>query len=126
MAKGSNSFKNNPERARLAGRKSSRAIPPELKELRAQKQTELEQIIYKYTNMTLIQLKEEFAKPEKAAIDLLVMKCMIKGIEKGDFSWIEPMLARSIGKVVDKHEITATRTHEQIINLIEAEKKNGV
>lgn len=119
-------FKKGSIEASLAGKKSSRALPPELKELRAQKQKELEVIIYKYTNMSLAELKIEFAKPEKPAIELLVMKCMIKGIEKGDFSWIEPMLARSIGKTTDKVDLTAdiqTRTlHDMILKEIEGEK----
>lgn len=119
-------FKKGSIEASLAGKKSSRALPPELKELRKQKQTDLEIIIYKYTNMSLAELKVEFAKPEKPAIELLVMKCMIKGIEKGDFSWIEPMLARSIGKVADKVDLDAKvgaySLHDEILRQIENEK----
>jgi hypothetical protein len=102
-------------------------LPPELKELRAQRQTDLELSIYKYTNMSLDELKKEFAKPEKSAIDLLVMKCLIKAIEKGDFSWVEPMLVRSHGKVTDKIQVDASlqvqSVHDHIIREIEADDK---
>lgn len=104
----------------LAGQKSSRALSPELKALRAEKQTELEQTIYKYINMSLPELKNQYSDATKPAIDLLVIKCTIKAIEKGDFSWIEPMLSRSIGKTVDKMEVKAEvmSLHDQIMKKI--------
>lgn len=126
MPKRSNGFDKDPKRASLAGKKSSRALSPELKELRAQNQKDLEMIIYKYKNMGLAGLKEEFAKSERTAIELLVIKCFIKAIEKGDFSWIEPMLSRSIGKVVDKSEVDAKvgiyKLHDLILAELEGEE----
>lgn len=130
MAKGvtkSTTWQKGDPRAVAAGKKSSRALSPELKELREQNKNELEIIIYKFKNMGLAGLKEEFAKPERTAIELLVIKCFIKAIEKGDFSWIEPMLARSIGKVVDKTEVDAKigvyKLHDLILAELEGDEK---
>jgi len=118
-------FKKGSKEASLAGKKSSRALPPELKELRQHRQSELELSIYKYINMSLDELKAEYTQTGKPAIDLLVIKCMTKAIEKGDFSWIEPMLARSIGKVADKVDadlkVGVYKLHDAI--MAEIEKK---
>lgn len=112
-----------------AGKKSSRAISPELKELREQNKNELEMIIYKFKNMGLAGLKEEFAKSERTAIELLVIKCFIKAIEKGDFSYVEPMLARSIGKVTDRVEVDAQvglyKIHDLIMKEIDDDNGNN-
>lgn len=118
------SFSKNDNRASLAGKKSSRALPPELKELRTQKAKELELTIHKYSSMSLHELKAEYGNPEKPAIDLLVIKCLTKAIERGDFSWIEPMLARSIGKVKDEIEVTQKSFHAHIVATLEKAKKN--
>ena len=127
MPKGSNSFKNNPERARLAGKKSSRALPPDLKDARAIRAVEFESIIYKYMDKTPEQiqeiLKQKNATPTK---ELIILKLVSLALEHGDLSRLNFLLERTIGKVPEKIEVGAAgsfeKLHDKIIDELEDEQ----
>jgi hypothetical protein len=103
--KPSASFKPGDPRASAAGKKSSRALPPELKQLREEKATQVELTIYHYIDKPIQELELLAQDVTLPGIDLLVIKCLIRAISSGDFSHIEPMLVRSVGKVQDRIEI---------------------
>ncbi len=123
MPKGSNGFKQNPERARLAGRKSSRALPIELKEARLMNANQFEQTIYKYMRSNLEQLSEVYKNAETPAIDLVVIKILKMAIESGDYQRLNFLLERTIGKVSDKLEVQGKigilKLHDIIIRKLE-------
>jgi len=103
---GPNGFDMDPERARRAGRKSSNRVPEDLREARKRNATEIEAVIYKYSNMGLVGLKNAFGDPKTPAKDLVVIKILIKAIEQGDPARLEFLLNRTIGKVADKIDHT--------------------
>lgn len=127
MAKGKStpaSFKPGDIRASLAGKKSSRALPPDLKEARLQNAAVFESTIYKYMNSPLEILKEILKDPATPSRDLVVIRILVLAIEKGDHARLNFLLERTIGKVADKFEVTAKRTHEAIVEALEVAKKD--
>lgn len=108
MAKRSNGFDKDPERARLAGKKSSRALPPELKEARLMFQKDLEAMIYKYTQYDKQQLRDLANNPTTPAKDMIVIKLLQMSIDKGDHQRFDFLLNRTIGKVKEQIDHTVT------------------
>lgn len=123
--KRSNGFDKDPERARLAGKKSSRALPPEVKAARQLNAVKFEEIIYKYMGATVDELKEISKDPKTPAIDHIVIKLLSMAISKGDIARLNLLLERTIGKVTEKVDINANvktmSLHQMIIEEI---KKN--
>jgi hypothetical protein len=126
MAKGKAtpaSFKPNDPRASAAGKKSSRALPAELKEARLINAGVFESTIYKYMMMPVDQLQIIAKDPLTPAVDLVVIKILVKAIQEGDHARLEFLFKRTIGNVVDKLDVRAAvvhkSLHQQIIDEIE-------
>jgi hypothetical protein len=131
MAKGAPtpaSFKKGDPRASLAGKKSSRALPQELKDARKENANKIEQTLYKFMSCTEQQLIEALKNPSTPSIELIVIKIITEAIKTGDHQRLNFLLDRTIGRVVDKVEIDAQITtkslHSQIIDIIEADNGN--
>jgi hypothetical protein len=120
--KPTNGFNKDPKRASLAGKKSSRALPPELKSARTQNALEFEALIYKYMNAPLSELKKIMLQPATPAKDLIVIKILALAIEKGDHARLGFLLERTIGKVPQEHVISTKSVHEQVMDELEADK----
>lgn len=116
-------FKKGSIEASLAGKKSSRALPPEIKEARLVNSVKFEEIVYKYMNATAQELQAIAKDPATPAIDLVVIKILSNAITKGDLPSLNLLLERTIGKVKDKleldHKVQAKTLHEQIMDEIE-------
>jgi hypothetical protein len=108
------SFTKGDPRASLAGKKSSRALPPDLKEARQMFARDFESTIYKYMNHTKDELLMAMKAPETPAKDLAVLSILHKAITNGDQQRLDFMLNRTVGKVVEKVEtVDRTNEHEQ-------------
>lgn len=122
------SFKPGDPRASLAGQKSSRALPADLKDARLQNAAVFESTIYKYMNSPLEILKEILKDPATPSRDLVVIRILVLAIEKGDHARLNFLLERTIGKVADRVELKAAvlskTLHEQIMEEIANENKN--
>jgi hypothetical protein len=120
-----NGFDKNRERASLAGKKSSTALPPELKEARLLNSNKVEELLYKYMNASLEELDAAKANPLTPMMELVVIKILEKAVKEGDHHRLEFLLSRTIGRIVDRVQIDAriqTKTlHDQIIDIIEAD-----
>lgn len=121
------SFRKGDPRASAAGKKSSRALPPDLKEARALFARDFENIIYKYMNSSKDELLTHMKDPKTPAKDLVVLSILHKAITSGDQQRLDFMLNRTVGKVVDKVE-TVDKTDENRISdmaqkLLELAKK---
>lgn len=115
VAKRGNGFDKDPERARLAGRKSSNKLSEEVKFMRAKTTNEIETCVYKYLYLPIEDLKKIFTEPTLPYLDMIIIRTLIKGLELGDFGHLESVLARSIGKVADRIEVQArVETYHQI------------
>lgn len=123
MPKGSNSFKNNPERARLAGKKSSRALPPDLKDARLVNSNLFEHTIYKYLGLSVAELNVLLKDNSIPARDMVVIRILALAIQHGDTARLNFLLERTIGKVADKLDLRAAvvtkSLHDQIVEEIE-------
>lgn len=105
MAKGvtkSTTFKPGDPRAVAAGKKSSRALPLELKEARRLNANKVEEILYKYMDSTADELLQAMQNPLTPAIELVVIKVLKEAIKNGDHHRLDFLLNRTIGKVPDK------------------------
>lgn len=123
MPKGSNSFKNNPERARLAGKKSSRAMPPDLKDARLVNSNLFEHTIYKYLGLSVAELNVLLKDNSIPARDMVVIRILALAIQHGDTARLNFLLERTIGKVADKLDLRAAvvtgSLHDRIMQEIE-------
>jgi hypothetical protein len=124
MAKGKPtpaSFKPGDPRASAAGKKSSRALPPDIKEARAMRVVEFEAIIYKYMDCNMAQLKVFASDPNTPAKDLIVLKMMQLGLQNGDIARVEFLLQRSVGKIPDKMEVDRAGSFDKLHDAIMAD-----
>lgn len=89
-------------------------VAPEVFEGRKLTKTMFEEIIYKYMDMTKLQLETLIKEPGNTpAIELLVLNIMARAIAKGDTMRSEFLLRRSIGAVVEKVEVETNDATEQ-------------
>ncbi len=107
-----NGFDKDPERASRAGKKSSRALPQDLKEARVENANAFESTIYKYLKFTAPELRTILSDPTTPARDLVVIKILARAIEQGDHQRLNFLLERTIGKVVERVEATVTNKDE--------------
>lgn len=124
MAKGKAtpaSFKKGDPRASKAGKKSSRALPQDLKEAREQNAKEFEASLYKYMKLNMAELKAAYANPSTPARDLAVIKILEQSINKGDQQRLNFLLERTIGKVKDVSEVEITGLHKTLVDLLNEE-----
>lgn len=104
--KPTNGFDKDPKRASLAGKKSSTALPPDLKQARAENAKQIEAIIYKYMDSTVEELKSAFSNPKTCSKELIVIQILMTAIKEADEKRFDFILNRTIGKVVEKIDHT--------------------
>jgi hypothetical protein len=126
MAKGKPtpaSFKPGDARAIAAGRKSSRALPVDLKDARALNATLFENTIYKYMGMPVAELEVLLKDKSITARDMVVIRILALALQNGDTARLEFLLQRTIGKVADRLDVRAAvatgSLHDQIMMEIE-------
>ena len=105
IKKPTNGFDKDPERARLAGRKSSREVPQEIIEARQENAYKVEATIYKYMSSNLETLQLIAQDKTTPSLDLIVIKIITEAIKRGDYTRLNFLLERTIGKVKDKVEL---------------------
>lgn len=126
-----NGFDKNKQRAvesgRKGGRKSSRAIPVDLKEARQVRSAEFESIVFRYMDSSmedLVKLAKDHTLPVK---DMMVIKIMIKGLAKGEPSYLNFLMDRTVGRVVEKVQTANLHVtkgfHDNLIEEIENDSK---
>lgn len=126
MAKGNPNpkagFKNNPERARLAGQKS-RKTTRDIMDARKLRAVQFEEIVYKYFDFTLVDLNARMNDVNTPAVELVVIRLLVKSIQLGDPSRINFLLDRTIGKVKEKLQIEDNRSsHKSIVDALQADQ----
>ncbi len=112
-------FKEDPERARMAGRKS-RKPTAELNKLTNISANQFKETIFKYMYSSMGDLKKLLKDPKTDMIDLMIIKLMIKAVESGDVTRLNFILDRTIGKVQDKVEISGF-SHKTLIEQIKGD-----
>jgi hypothetical protein len=137
MAKGKatpSSFKKGDPRAIAAGQKSSRALPPDLKDARAIRAIEFEQIIYRYLDKSPAEIdvllkankdgNNNYTLPAK---DLIVLKLVKLAIDNGDLARLGFLLDRTIGPLQSSVKVDATmgvyKLHDAIMEKIRQNDK---
>ena len=109
----SNGFEKDPKRASLAGKKSSRALPPEIKELRQAHAREFEAVIYRNMGLTKQEILAKLNDPLTPALDLVFLSVLQKAIVQGDHQRLNFLMERTVGKVIEKVEtVDKTSEHE--------------
>lgn len=112
------SFKKGDPRASAAGKKSSRALPSDLKEARSQFAKEFEDTIYKYMFTSIKDLKTVLKDPETHAKDAVVLSVLVNAVEKGDNVRLNFLLERTIGKVKDVQDVNVKSMHKTLVDLL--------
>jgi len=118
-----NGFDKCKKRAVAAAKKSSRAIPQDLKKARQVNSNDFESICYKYMHSSTQDLTKLSKDTRLPAIDMLVIRILLHGITKGDQTRLNFFLDRTIGKVVEKQQnlnVNVNKTlHDEIIERLE-------
>lgn len=111
-------FDKDRKKASEAGKKSKKANKG-LMDARKLTSQRFESIVYKYAESDLTQLKQAMQNPTTPAIELVVIKLLVKGIEQGDYQRINFLLDRTIGKVKESLNLNVTgSTHKSIVDQI--------
>lgn len=92
----------------LASRAGKMSKPPSkgLMELREHKNSEIEEIIYKFMDHSLDELRELIASGKFKMSEGIVINIMIKAFETGDHQRLEAILRRSVGPIKEKLEVS--------------------
>jgi hypothetical protein len=81
--------------------------PNDLAEARITNATLFEHSIYKYFHLDPDTLREIKAQPGLSTLDAIVITILLKSLEHGDFTRLNFLLERTIGKVADRVEFKA-------------------
>lgn len=121
-------FKKGSIEASLAGKKSSNALPPELKEARLLNARMVEETLYRHMSSPLEVLQEKLKDPTTPAMELVIIKILTEAIKTGDERRLEFLLSRTIGKVKEKIDLEAKvglfTLHDLVMKTIEEENGN--
>jgi hypothetical protein len=116
-------WKKGDPRAAAAGRKSSRALPEDLRSARLINATLFEDTIYKYMGLSVSELELLLKDKSIPARDMVVVRILALALQNGDIARLNFLLERTIGKVADKLDLRAAvivkPLHEQIVEEIE-------
>jgi len=74
-------------------------IPHELRDIRGLNQLEVNRLISKYARMILVSLQEALTNPNTPVLELAIAKIFEQGIKHGDYTRLNFLLDRAIGKV---------------------------
>jgi hypothetical protein len=118
------SFKPGDPRA-IAGGKKSRRTTPDINLARTIVANEFEGLVYAFMDKTLEELEALRKDPSTNMKEQMVAAIMVAAAKNADQGRLEFLLQRTIGKVIERHEIVAKSTHEQIVDQIEADKTKG-
>lgn len=80
-------------------------LPEDIKEARKLNQNEVSRIINKYMNMEISAIKEDMNKPGTKALEAMIGKIISEAHKFGDYSRVNFLFDRMIGKVTEKMEI---------------------
>lgn len=80
--------------------------PPELKAARRLTKTAFEEICNRFIHMTKVELREAKREPERTLLEHIVIAVLEKAEDWGDTGKLNFVLARLIGNVPDKLEVS--------------------
>lgn len=128
MAKGKAtpaSFKPGDPRAVAAGKKSSRALPPDVKEARALRAVEFESIINRYMDLDLAGVQAVMKNPSTPIKDLIVLKMVELALKNGDLPRVNFLLDRTIGPLQNSVKVDGTLGIYKLHDLLMKEIEGG-
>lgn len=94
-------------------------LPEELKKARKINKAKASQIINDFMNMTILEIKEQISTDDTHAMESLIGKIIIEAQKIGDYSRVNFLFDRMIGKVTDKVEHTMPKP--TVIKLLDGE-----
>lgn len=128
MAKGvtkSTTFKKGDPRAVAAGQKSSRALPPDLKDARQMNANLFEDTVYKHMDKSVEEIEVLLKDKTISARDMVVIRILALAIQHGDTARLNFLLERTIGKVIDKIQMDSNVKTMNLHALIMKEIEDG-
>ena len=80
-------------------------LPPDLVKARRLNQAEVGRVINKYMNMSVEDIRADMSQPDTKALEAMIGKIIIEAHKHGDYSRVNFLFDRMIGKVTEKMEI---------------------
>lgn len=74
-------------------------------------QDKIMSVIGKFADMTSAQLEEILKSPKSSMLEITVASILAKAAETGDYSRLEFLFSRSVGKVKEQLEVTAVKPY---------------
>lgn len=105
MAKGTKTGGKNFEKGNTHG-KGRPLIPTDLKSVRKLSSDEAQRLIVMFASMTPEELVQTIKDPKTPAMHSLLCNIILKGISGGDSQRMEFLFSRTIGKVLEKVELS--------------------
>lgn len=96
-------------------------VPAYMKTANKLTKVRFQEILHKYCNHNLEDLKMAYINKKTPALDLVVIKVLIEAIRKGDEKKLGFLLDRMIGKVKEEIEVTGT-PHDELMSIIRAKQ----
>lgn len=95
-------------------------MPPELRKAKRMSQIEFEELLFKYLQMPIKEMKPLLKDPNIKMLDMVVLSIIKGAIEKSDHMRLGFLLDRLIGKVTNRIELSGeldlrTKSKEEII-----------
>lgn len=104
MARGKKTGGKNFEPGNNANPNGRPPLPSDLKAARNLNKIEVSRIINKFMNMSSAEMTEELSKPDSKALETMIGKIISEAVKLGDYTRVDFLLNRMIGKVTDKVE----------------------
>lgn len=123
MAKGKKTGGNDIKKGEVRNPTGRPRTPEYLKKASKLTKVRFQEILHKYCNHSLEDLKMSYINKKTPALDLVVIKVLIEAIRKGDEKKLGFLLDRMIGKVKEEIEVTGT-PHDELMGLIRAKQEN--
>lgn len=76
-------------------------IPKKVKELNRK---DMEKVISKYLKKSVLQLNEIAKNPKTKSLDLMIIKIIVEAIKRGDYTRLNFLMDRTVGKVKESIE----------------------
>lgn len=115
MAKGKKTGGNDIKKGEVRNPAGRPPTPEYLKAGKKITKLKFQEILHKYCNHSLEELKLVFSRKTTPALDLVVIKILIEAIRKGDEKKLGFLLDRIIGKVKDEVEVTGDGLSQGVV-----------
>lgn len=111
LPKAAEPYKFKPGQSGNPGGRIANPIPNALKKLTGQS---LRKIIKAVVKGNVDEIKRIAKDPKSSGLEVAIAACFVKAIDRGDYTTVEHMLQRIVGKIPDRLEVTSKNVNANL------------